>query len=734
MKNKLPLPSLRTVSNYWSATILLAGLSIAPNATAVDVLPSITKGSIAIKLRTVATGLAAPDYGISPPGDTARLFVLEQKGQILIVQNGALLSTPALNIQSLVSPPMVITNANDERGLLGMAFHPGFNVPTSPGYRTLYTFNSQPIPVGVTPTYVAPNNATQGYENAINEWKVSATDPNVIDPLSRREIMTFGKNANNHNGGTIAFGPDGYLYLGLGDGGNANDVGTSHLEPGGNAQNLTTPLGKMLRINPLLPSLIPTSPDPVSSNGQYRIPTTNPFQAAGQVKEIFALGLRNPYRFSFHPNGDLIVADVGQNNVEEIDRVVLGGNYGWPIKEGDFLFNRVTGPGGLVGSVGARSVGAPAGLIDPISGFAGSLEYDHEDGISITGGFVYHGSRLPELVGKYVFGDLALHTSPTRADGRLFYADLTNGKISEFLLPQFAGGILPNGLTVHGFGEDGNGELYALATNTPSSGTGGVIYAIERAPIIWNGPAISFNKPAGADYTLPENQDRLTDSVWLTRATIQGLFNIKTELSFINFSSPANTEWAYGTTANYATLTYNNWESWTGGPGGGPPSTVGKDAVLHLISDNIYLDLKFTGWGGSGGQFSYTRSTPVLTALETWRQQYFNTTTNSGNAADGFDFDKDGLSNIVEYAFGMNPTDGGNRTLPQAQLQPGGFTVTFTQPAGVTGINYYAEWSPSLAPGSWTNVPDTGVGTTHTFTVSNLNKTRVLLRFNVAVP
>ncbi len=733
MKNKLCLPSQQTVSSCLVATILLAGLRIAPHALAVDVIPSISKGSIAIKLRTVASGLAAPDYAISPPGDTTRLFVLEQKGQILIVQNGVLLSTPALNIQSLVSPPLVITNANDERGLLGLAFHPGFNVSTSPGYRTLYTYNSQPIPVGVTPTYVAPNNASQGYMNAINEWKVSATDPNVIDPLSRREIMTFGKNANNHNGGTIAFGPEGYLYLGLGDGGNANDVGASHIEPGGNAQNLTTPMGKMLRLNPLLPSLNPTSPDPVSSNGQYRIPTTNPFQAAGQVKETFALGLRNPYRFSFHPNGDLIVADVGQNNVEEIDRVVLGGNYGWPIKEGDFLFNRVTGPGGAAGTVGARSVGVPAGLIDPIAGFAGALEYDHEDGISITGGFVYRGSLLPELVGKYVFGDLALRNAPPRVDGRLFYADLTNGKITEFLLPQFATGILPNGLTVHGFGEDGKGELYVLATNTASSGTGGIIYAIERAPIIWSGPAISFSKAANADWTQPQNQDRLTDKVWITRASTQGLFNLNTESSFTHNSSPLDTAWAYGTTANYDTLTYTNWETWTGGGGGGPPSTVGKDAVVHLISEDIYLDLKFTAWGGSGGQFSYTRSTPILTALETWRQQYFNTYSNSGNAADAADSDQDGLSNLIEYAFGMNPTDGGNRTLPQPQLQPGGFTVTFTQPAGVTGLNYYAEWSASLAPDSWTSVPDTGVGTTHTFTVSTLSKPRVLLRFRVAV-
>jgi glucose/arabinose dehydrogenase len=302
-------------------------------------------------------------------------------------------------------------------------------------------------------TYVAPNNATQNYKNAINEWKVSASDPNVIDPTSRREIISFGKNAGNHNGGTIAFGPDGYLYLGLGDGGNANDQGPSHIEPGGNAQNLTTPLGKMIRIDPLNPVLTAGSPDPMSGNAQYRIPVDNPFQAAGQVPEIYAYGFRNPYRFAFDTlNGQLIVADVGQNTVEEIDRVTKGANFGWAVKEGDFLFNRTTG------AVGVRSPGSPAGLVDPIVGSLGTLEYDHGDGISITGGFVYRGTAIPELYGKYVFGDLAVQASPFRADGRLFYADLDTGLIREFLLPQFATGVLPNDLTVHGFGQGRTGR------------------------------------------------------------------------------------------------------------------------------------------------------------------------------------------------------------------------------------------------------------------------------------
>ncbi|MBC7771164.1 MAG: PQQ-dependent sugar dehydrogenase [Pyrinomonadaceae bacterium] len=453
---------------------------LAPCICVGQVLPDIERGTVAISLNPIATGMAAPLYGFSPPGDTSRLFVLEQNGLVRIIQNGSLLPGSALDMQSLVSPPFNAGNRNDERGLLGMAFHPGFNDLKSPGFQTLYTYNSQPIPVGSAVTFPAPNNATQNYKNVINEWRMLPGNPNVIDPASRREIVSFGKNAGNHNGGTIAFGPDGYLYLGLGDGGNANDVGPSHLEPGGNSQNLSTPMGKMLRIDPINPTLNGSSPDPISPGGQYRIPITNPFQGPDQVREVYALGFRNPYRFAFdRANGELILADVGQNTVEEIDRVTLGGNYGWAIKEGDFLFNRVTGPGGNAGTVGPRSPGEPAGLIDPITGTLGTLEYDHDDGISITGGFVYRGAAIPDLVGKYIFGDLALPGGSNRADGRLFYADLTTGIINEFLLPQFTGGVLPDGLTVHGFGEDAAGEIYAMVTNSPANGDGGIVYRIE---------------------------------------------------------------------------------------------------------------------------------------------------------------------------------------------------------------------------------------------------------------
>lgn len=457
-------------------------LSVAAQAQSQNVLPDIPRGNIAVRLQPIATGLSAPDYATFAPGDASRLYVVEQNGLLRVIQNGSLQAAPALDMRSVVSPPLVPTNANDERGFLGLAFHPGFNMPGSAGYGTLYTYASMLIPPGGAPTYAAPNGATQGFQNVVSEWKMDL-GTSQVDPSSRRDLISFGKNANNHNGGTIAFGPDHYLYLGLGDGGNARDVGASHIEPGGNAQNLSTPLGKMLRFDPLSPALTVGSADAVSANGQYRIPVTNPFQGAGQVPETFAYGFRNPYRFSFDRtdlggHGDLILADVGQGTVEEIDRVILGGNYGWAVKEGDFLFDRATG------LVGARSPGSPAGLIDPIKGTLGTLEYDHGDGISITGGFVYRGEAIPDLYGKYIFGDLALTRLATgvRIDGRMFYADLVTGQIMEFLLPDFADGKLPDSLTVHGFGEDAAGELYALVTNTPANGTGGIVYQITAVP------------------------------------------------------------------------------------------------------------------------------------------------------------------------------------------------------------------------------------------------------------
>ena len=189
-------------------------------AQANHILPAITHGDIAIHLLPVATGLSAPDYGTFAPGDPSRLYVVEQNGLLRVIQNGSLLPAPAMDIRSLVSPPLNPANANDERGLLGLAFHPDFSRSGTAGFGTLYTYNSQPIPAGGAPTFAAPNNATQNFMNVVNEWKMSG---GVVDHNSRRQVVSFGKNAGNHNGGTLLFGADGYLYLGLGDGGGTGE-------------------------------------------------------------------------------------------------------------------------------------------------------------------------------------------------------------------------------------------------------------------------------------------------------------------------------------------------------------------------------------------------------------------------------------------------------------------------------------------------------------------------------
>jgi hypothetical protein len=285
--------------------------------------------------------------------------------------------------------------------------------------------------------------------------------------------MRIDEPQSNHNGCTLAFRPsDHYLYISLGDGGAANDAGAGHNPTTGNGQDLTTVLGKVLRVDPLAPALTPSSSDPISANGKYRVPFSNPFvattQPANRVAEIYALGLRNVFRFSFDaPSDKLVAGDVGQDHVEEIDLIEAAKNYGWNRKEGTFLFNSSNG------NVSLDPSPDPA-LANPLA------EYSHDDGIAVIGGFVYHGTAVLALPGKYVFGDL---TGPglSPASGRLFYLDdLNSAAIRELRIGNDERSL---GLLLKGFGQDANGELYVLAdTSIGPTGTTGRVLKIVPAP------------------------------------------------------------------------------------------------------------------------------------------------------------------------------------------------------------------------------------------------------------
>ena len=435
-----------------------------PTPTPARPLPDVQTGVLRIELDTIATGLTAPTDLVAAPGDTNRLFVVGQGGVITVIKNQLAVATPFLD----VTDRMVTLNPNyDERGLLGMAFHPGFNDPSNPGFRKLYTYTSEPITRPAD--FTVPNVNAHNHQSVVAEWLVSENNPDVVNPASRREVMRIDQPQFNHNGGKIAFRPsDGKLYIALGDGGAANDVGAGHNPATGNAQDITNVLGKILRIDPLDPTVTNASSGAVSANGKYRVPNSNPFVGKAGVDEIYSYGFRNPFRFSFDELTDkFIVADVGQNNVEEIDVVEAGKNYGWNRKEGSFLFNPADG------SV-SPDPSPDASLIDPIA------EYGHQDGTAVMGGFVYRGTAVHALHGKYVFGELTKDF--TAPGGRLFFLDgLTPGPVQEFRLGNNNRKL---GVYVKGIGQDQAGEIYVLTDSNigPSGTTGKVLKIVEPPP------------------------------------------------------------------------------------------------------------------------------------------------------------------------------------------------------------------------------------------------------------
>lgn len=417
-----------------------------------DPIPGpIPLGDVVVRLSVVCDGLTAPNWGTPAPGHDALLFVVDQPGQVWAID----LTTGAKTLFLDVSDRLVDLGIGgpgtfDERGLLGVAFHPQYATPGTPGFGKLYTYESHPFK-GAKPDFTTqPKGVDPNHQTVIVEWQVKdPTDPkSTVDPDSDRTLLRIDQPQFNHDGGAVSFGHDGMLYIALGDGGGGDDQGTGHVD-GGNGQDATNIHGNLLRIDPLGDN---------AANGQYGIPGDNPFVNSKNLDEIFAYGLRNPFRFSVDQDtGDIWLGDAGQNDIEEIDIIVSGGNYGWPVKEGTFLFDM---NGNDPGFVIKDSPGEPKGMIDPVA------QYDHDEGVVVIGGFVYRGDDVPALAGRYVFAEFA---------SRLF--TVVEGEPMEELA--FTDALEH---VVLGFGQDASGEVYVMGNTTgvPFDKTG-VVLKIEAA-------------------------------------------------------------------------------------------------------------------------------------------------------------------------------------------------------------------------------------------------------------
>ena len=408
------------------------------------------KGKNFVSLDLLTDGLVAPLVLVESPDQTKRLFVVDAPGQIFVIKDGKRLSQPFLDIQDKI----LRTEEVDERGLLGLAFHPNFS---SNG--RFFVFYSAPLRAG------APGG--WDHTNYVAEyWAAPGSDD--ADESTEKIILAMDHPQANHNAGMVAFGLDGYLYISVGDGGGAHDMDLGHVEDwyednaGGNGQDITNNLlGSILRID-------------INQAEPYGIPSDNPFVDKDGLDEIFAFGLRNPYRFCFDPSNQIILADAGQELFEEIDLIHKGGNYGWNVKEGRHCFdaeNPTTPPTSCPSE-------DPDGneLMDPVIEFKNSRSFSDGLGLTSVGGVVYQGHRVWFLKGKYLFGVWAKQFE--NMDGAIFAADRSgddwhyekllirnreNHELHEFVL---------------GFGQDLKGEAYLL-TNEGGTDTGKV-YKIEN--------------------------------------------------------------------------------------------------------------------------------------------------------------------------------------------------------------------------------------------------------------
>jgi len=398
-----------------------------------------------VGLKLVAEGFVSPTAFIPVSDGSGRTLIADQIGKVYVLnKDGKLSDKLFLDLTSRLAK--INQGAFDERGLLGLALHPKFREN-----RKLYVVYSAPLR--------KDGPSDWDHTMQLSEFKAPAHAEEAADLASERVLLQIDKPYFNHNAGTIVFGPDGYLYFAVGDGGNANDEGRGH-SPQGNAQDLTNLMGKILRID-------------VDKGDRYAIPADNPFQGGQARPEIYAYGLRNPWRITFDRGGnhELFAGDIGQTLWEEVDIIVKGGNYGWRVREGFHCFDPKNPKTAPEDCAKTGPDGKP--FIDPI------LEYKNVNGfrndpealgISITGGYIYRGKALPQLQGRYVFGDWS-RNFVFPADGIMLVATRPQSGASKWSLEPLDLATHPGGKLkafIVAFGEDADGELYVMTNNSNS--------------------------------------------------------------------------------------------------------------------------------------------------------------------------------------------------------------------------------------------------------------------------
>jgi glucose/arabinose dehydrogenase len=431
--------------HIWTMPALMAGLLTLMLAPALGVETNLNIG-----LKLLAEGLGAPETLVSIPDRSGRLLVAEQAGVIqLLDRDGKKSEQPFLDLRGKIVP---LGQGMEERGLLGLALHPQLK-----SNHKFYVVYSAPRRSSAPPQW--------DHTERLSEFKFTGADFSAADAASERVILEIDEPDWNHNSGRLAFGPDGFLYWTVGDGGAANDVGDVARGRGhpteGNGQKLDTLLGKVLRLD-------------VDHGTPYGIPKDNPFADGKKgLPEIFAYGLRNPWGISFDRGGDhdLIVTDVGQDRWEEINVIVNGGNYGWRLREGFEGFDPKDPLHAPTNSVSVGADGKP--FVDPVFAYKtlrGRGTDPSSYGVTITGGYVYRGKAFPELTGKYIFADWS--RSMAFADGTLLAATIPpRGSSPRWTVQPLALKDFPNGRIkafIWAIGEDEDGELYVLANGINS--------------------------------------------------------------------------------------------------------------------------------------------------------------------------------------------------------------------------------------------------------------------------